>query len=1126
MDGLIRSVRRRVRVATASVVLQVLALFLLATVAPLAVWLEQTRQDARAAEARALAEAQATAARAAEQVEAVLEDAHAIARVVAHLPAFWDGTDRDRDTILAALVTSETRFNALLYFTEDFQTRGSSNHWPGRERPAVSERAYAREVVATGRLAVTGEVVIAPTSGAPVLPVALPVREVGPAARGGYLIVGLHQARLPSSWGGLALPAAGAMLLVDTRTGQILAARGPGADPVGGILPGASALAPTGGAVRTAEAANDFLRGWQRVGETPWAVVVELPAAAVLDPIYASARQRTVVALLVNVLPLALLFLLWARLAPRLRALRQAAAQWSEGRWGFRANVAGADELGQLGAAFDRMAAQLERAAGARREAEARRAQLAAIVEASSDAIIGVTLDGTITSWNTGATHLFGYTADEIVGRSVRALVPPERAGEVTDILARVGRGERLVGFETVRLAKGGRPVDVSLSVAPVYDETGAVVAVSSVLRDITERRALERMKDEFVSMVSHELRTPMNGVIGMTSLLLATELTPRQRQYVEAIQHSGEALLTIINDILDLSKIAAGKLELEQIPLDIRAVVESTISLLAATADRKGLELVAIVHREVPAALLGDPVRLRQVLTNLVDNAIKFTERGEVIVRARLAETTPEAAVVRFEVADTGIGIPPEALPHLFEPFRQADSSTTRRYGGTGLGLAICQRLVQLMGGEIGVESTPGQGSTFWFTARLQRVAAGPAPDVPAALASLRVLIVDPVPASRAHLQELLTMWHVPSACASDPAEALSTLRAAAAAGTPFGVALIDERLPHSGAVALARQLAAEPALAPTWPVLVAGLAGASEAAHQAVFRAVLTRPVRQSQLLDALLDALPSPHAEPATAAAATAVLAPPSDGARILVVEDSRVNQEVTVGLLELLGYTADVAANGREAIDAVLRGNYALVLMDCQMPVLDGYTATEEIRRREGAGRHTPIIGVTANAMAGDRERCLAAGMDDYIAKPFRRDELAAVLARWLPAPTATAAPPAGPSPVLDRSALQALRPALVAQLVSLFREQAPQHVRTIQAAAAQADPAALARAAHTLRGEAGQLGAVELHELCTRIERLARTEGVEAARPLVAALPAAIERAFAALGALATVEAPS
>ncbi|MCP5158661.1 MAG: response regulator [Gammaproteobacteria bacterium] len=648
--------------------------------------------------------------------------------------------------------------------------------------------------------------------------------------------------------------------------------------------------------------------------------------------------------------------------------------------------------------------------------------------------------------------------------------------------------------------------------------------------------------KSQFLATMSHEIRTPMNGVLGMNELLLDTRLTTTQRRYVDMVRHSGEALLVIINDILDFSKIEAGHLELEDIDFDPRQVVETVGEMLAERAHNKGLELICRVAPEVPAAVRGDPNRFQQVLVNLVGNAIKFTEQGEVVVNL---ECVPSDAIdqvlLRSTVRDTGIGIDPAMQSRLFKVFSQADSSHTRRFGGTGLGLAITKQLVEAMGGTIGVDSSPGQGSTFDFTARLARSERiFTQPKLPALPQGLRVLVVDDHPLNREILCHQLTNWKLRSDSARNGTEALVKLRNACRSGLHYDVALLDMAMPDMTGFDLARAIKADPVIAATRLILLSSLTlGETNDLRQAGITQALNKPVRRQLLYQSLAATMLG--ALPESPSARQVANTTPHCSAHILLAEDNPINQQLMLIMLQKLGCQTEVVENGQLALQTLKESSFDLALMDCQMPEMDGFEATHRWRVQEQAMGHRrlPIIAVTANALEGDREACLASGMDDFLAKPFTRPALLEILQRWAPATFDTVAPMAesplwaSPDPppesteaIIDLATLETIhalqapnKASFLAELIEIYLKNGWQLIGTVETACTAEDQDKLFRSAHTLKSSSATLGALRFATHCQEIETAARTGQIEQAIDLSNGLRATFKAVETALRAI-------
>ncbi len=824
-------------------------------------------------------------------------------------------------------------------------------------------------------------------------------------------------------------------------------------------------------------------------------------------------------------------------------------------------------------------------------------ARLRTITDSAQDAIIMIDSRGLVSYWNPGAEKIFGFTSDEVMEQDLHQLIMPRRYRQ--DFQAsfagfqKTGQGGAVGGITELKaLTRNGREITVDLSLSSVFiaDEWHAI----GIVRDISEKKEAEqklqnlardlqiknteldealtraeagtRAKSEFLANMSHEIRTPMNGVIGMTSLLLDTDLDREQLHYAQTVRVSAESLLTVINDILDFSKIEAGRLDIETLDFDLEAMLRDFAGMMAVKAEEKGLELICSMDLDVPAFVRGDPGRVRQILVNLADNAIKFTETGEVEVRVQKAEVSSQSTKENtvdlvFKVRDTGIGIPRDKQDVLFQSFSQVDASVTRKYGGTGLGLAISRQLAGLMGGEAGFESQEGQGSIFWFSLCLglqerhdQRQA------VPGHLHGVRTLIVDDNSTNREILMVRLASWGMRPEEADDGPSALDMLYKAHARNDPFLLAVLDMQMPDMDGETLGRTIKADEKLRDTRLVMMSSAAGRKGDAarfQQAGFSAFLTKPVLHRELYDCLAYVLK--QAGSVDTSAADKIKEKNRTGlpdfsklkARILVAEDNQVNQQVALGILKKMGINADAVANGGEVLQALQIIPYDLVFMDVHMPEMDGLEATRRIRVREeqkgdrgqdagskaqitsrsesgypgvSSGPRTVIVAMTAGARDEDRERCFEAGMDDYTAKPVNPDELGRILARWLPGDKRTQIedaqiraqqeknrePEAGetylaPKPAFDKKALMervSSDDAFAREILTIYVESAASKIQSLKTFIARENIEQSIMDAHSIKGIAANSGCLAVSETARQIEYAGRSGNIEEMKNLL------------------------
>ena len=767
-------------------------------------------------------------------------------------------------------------------------------------------------------------------------------------------------------------------------------------------------------------------------------------------------------------------------------------------------------------------------------------------VEAMRDGAATVSESGSVLYANRSLADILETPLSSILGAPLSSFVIQADRAALAEQHLLAGTGStieiRLAGAEgrviPVRVASSHLTVDAERLLCLTFADLTQAHVIQEELR-VAHEKAVEgsRLKSEFVANMSHEIRTPLNGVTGMTDLLLDTPLTLEQREYVDAVRESSDVLLTVINEILDFSKIEAGKLELDETPFAVADLVESACSAVAIPAHAKGVELLSWIDEQVPAAVCGDANRVRQVLTNLLTNAVKFTATGEIVVKVT-SDVEGGQRRLNFAVRDTGIGVEPGAAARIFDSFAQADGSTTRRYGGTGLGLTISKKLVELMGGTIGVDSSVGCGSTFWFTVVVGSVDGGAELTRERGLDGVRVLAVDDNDSSRTQLARYCTSWGMDFRSSPSGLQALEMLSAAAAADTPYDIVLVDADMPGMSGRRVAKAIRASAFAHGVRIVLLESSQGGREEDRQVGVNGFASKPIRSVRLHEELVrvlrpgaperDDVPptcsgvpvgderEPRLEPT--AVAPRSREPTFDGRAVLLAEDNEINQRVTVRILERHGLHVDVAPNGQIALDMHARRHYAAIFMDCQMPEVDGFEATAEIRRRETAQR-IPIIALTANTMSGDRQRCLDAGMDDYVGKPLGRQAVDDAIVRWLGTGSedSSAARPADDEEAAKRA--PALNYAVLDEvcgddvevrrdLLHLFSRNTASSIDQIRRAASVGDATALVLAAHSLKGASASVGARRMALLSDQLCRLGRTGSLAAAPTLLRELTAA------------------
>ena len=863
-----------------------------------------------------------------------------------------------------------------------------------------------------------------------------------------------------------------------------------------------------------------------------------------LEPIFEMIKRRTTVMLSMMVIgffvTLTLLYYSLRKtvIKPVSYIARTALTIARDGDLSKKVEIRSRDEIGDLATSFNKMTKDLRKS----------KYYVDNILQSMMEALVVVTPEAMIQTVNQATCDLLGYPAEELIGQPMDKVFTEEELPFKVSMLDSLMEKGVLTNIEKTYLSKDRRKIPVLFSGSVMRDDEGKIQGIVCVARDITERKRAEeelkkakneaeesnRLKSEFLANMSHEIRTPMNAIIGMTGITLdTTDLTDEQREYLGIVKKSAYALLGLIDDILDFSKIEAGRIELETIDFDLRATVEGVTDTLAPRASDKGMELACLIHHEVPSLLRGDPVRLRQILINLGGNAIKFTEKGEVVIQVELQEKTEDRAILLFSVTDTGIGIPIDKQKKIFESFTQADGSTTRKYGGTGLGLSISKRLVELLGSEIHIESQPGKGSRFWFTVSFEKQKE-PREIFPSLshldIRGKKVLVVDDNKTNRIILVKMVESF----GCCSPEAvesgvEAIRILKQAVHTEKPFDLVLLDLQMPEMDGEETLRAIKDDPEIKDVSVIILTSIGERGDASRLEALGCAgyLTKPIKQSQLFDTIITVLNRNKAgaeeTPVPIVTRHTIAEQKYQGIRILVAEDNPMNQKLAVTLLKKAGYGVDAVENGHLAVKALKHTSYDLVFMDVQMPEMDGFEATQAIREMEGNRKHTPIIAMTAHAMKGDRERCLKSGMDDYISKPIEPKEMFTVIETWTKSSVVkkvmsqaddsekTDSPK---DPPLDmETALLRLDndKEFFNEMMQEFLQYVPKQLQTLEETTKKGDAKAVERTAHSFKGAAGNMCAKNVADLCFKLELLGRKGDLTGADDIIERLQVECKR---------------